>query len=73
MYYHEYRQGRVHPIVGSTDSHSSTASNRNWDLCSTIVFAKSNARRDILDAVQEKYSVAVDTISKEYRLVGEYR
>ena len=73
MYYNEYRQGRVHPIVGSTDSHSSTASNRNWDICSTIVFAKSNARRDILDAVQEKYSVAVDTISKEYRLVGEYR
>ncbi len=73
MYYNEYRYGRIHPIVGSTDSHSSTASNRNWDLCSTIVFAKSNARRDILDAVQEKYSVAVDTISKEYRLVGEYR
>lgn len=73
MYYDEYRQGRVHAIVGSTDSHSSTASNRNWDLCSTIVFAKSNARRDILDGVQEKYSVAVDTLSKEYRLVGEYR
>ena len=26
-----------------------------------------------IDAVKEKYSVAVDTISKEYRLVGEYR
>lgn len=73
MYYNEYQHGRVHPIVGSTDSHSSIASNRNWDICSTIVFAKSNARRDILDAVQEKYSVAVDTLSKEYRLVGEYR
>lgn len=73
MYYEEYRQGRVHAIVGSTDSHSSTESNRNWDICSTIVFAKSNTRGDILDAVKEKYSVAVDTISKEYRLVGEYR
>lgn len=73
MYYNEYQQGRIHPIVGSTDSHSSMASNRNWDICSTIVFAKSNTRRDILDAVKEKYSVAVDTISKEYRLVGEYR
>ena len=73
MYYEEYRQGRVHAIVGSTDSHSSMASNRNWDVCSTILFSRSNTRRDILDAVKEKYSVAVDTISKEYRLVGEYR
>ena len=73
LYYEEYLRGRVHPIVGSTDSHGSTASNRNWDICSTIVFAKSNTRRDILDAVKEKYSVAVDTISKEYRLVGPYR
>lgn len=73
MYYEEYKQGRVHPIVGSTDSHKSVASNRNWDLCSTIVFAKSNAREDILSAVKDKYSIAVDTISKEYRLVGEYR
>ncbi len=73
MYYEEYKHGRVHPIVGSTDSHSSIARNRNYDICSTIVFAKSNARVDILNAVREKYSVAVDTISKEYRLVGEYR
>ena len=73
MYYEEYKQGRVHSIVGSTDSHGSTSSNRNWDICSTIVFAKSNDRKDILDSVKEKYSVAVDTISKEYRLVGEYR
>ena len=73
LYYDEYLHGRVHPIVGSTDSHGSTSSNRNWDICSTIVFAKANTRKDILDAVKEKYSVAVDTISKEYRLVGEYR
>lgn len=73
LYYDEYLRGRVHSIVGSTDSHGSTSGNRNWDICSTIVFAKANARKDILDAVKEKYSVAVDTISKEYRLVGEYR
>ena len=73
LYYDEYQRGRVHPIVGSTDSHGSTASNRNWDICSTIVFAYANERKDILNAVKEKYSVAVDTISKEYRLVGEYR
>lgn len=73
LYYEEYKHGRVHPIVGSTDSHNSVSSNRNYDLCSTIVFAKSNTREDILNGVREKYSVAVDTLSKEYRLVGEYR
>ena len=73
LYYEEYKHGRAHAIVGSTDSHGSTSSNRNWDICSTIVFAKSNQRKDILTAVKDKYSVAVDTISKEYRLVGEYR
>ncbi len=73
LYYEEYKHGRVHPIVGSTDSHSSVSSNRNYDICSTIIFAKSDKREDILDAVREKYSLAVDTISKEYRLVGEYR
>lgn len=73
LYYEEYKHGRVHPIVGATDSHSSVSSNRNYDLCSTIVFAKSDKREDILEAVREKYSLAVDTLSKEYRLVGEYR
>ena len=73
LYYEEYKYGRVHPIVGSTDSHNSLSSNRNYDLCSTIVFAKSDAREDILNGIREKYSVAVDTLSKEYRLVGEYR
>lgn len=73
MYYDEYRYGRVHPIVGSTDSHGSTPANRNYDICSTIVFAKANERVEILNAVKERFSVAVDTISKEYRLVGEYR
>ena len=73
LYYDEYRYGRVHPIVGSTDSHGSTPKNRNWDICSTVVFAKSNKREDILNAVKQKLSVAVDTISKEYRLVGEFR
>ena len=37
------------------------------------MFAKSNKREDILNAVKQKLSVAVDTISKEYRLVGEFR
>lgn len=73
LYYDEYRQGRIHAIVGSTDSHCSTAQNRNWDICSTIVFAEKNDRKSIVQAVKDKFSLAVDTISKEYRLVGEYR
>ena len=73
LYYDEYRKGRVHPVVGSTDSHGSTEHNRNAAICSTIVFAEANERTAILDAIREKYSVAVDTISAEYRLVGEFR
>ena len=73
LYYDEYRQGRIHAIVGSTDSHSSTPQNRNWDICSTIVFAEKNERKSLIEAIKNKYSLAVDTISKEYRLVGEYR
>lgn len=73
LYYEEYRENRIHPIVGSTDTHGSTEHNRNSDICSTIVFAHENERTDILASIRDKYSVAVDTISKEYRLVGEFR
>lgn len=73
LYYDEYRNGRIHPIVGSTDTHGSTKNNRNSDICSTIVFAKENSRKEIINAVKDYYSVAVDTISKEYRLVGGFR
>lgn len=73
LYYDEYRRGRVHPIVGSTDSHNPTENNRNYDICSTIVFAHENERVDLLQSIKDGYSVAVDTISKEYRLVGEFR
>ncbi len=73
LYYEEYKEGRVHPIVGSTDSHNSEPSNRNYDVCSTIVFAHANEREDILQSIRDMYSLAVDTISKEFRLVGGFR
>ncbi len=73
IYYDEYRRGNVLPIVGSTDSHNSTENSPKSAICSTIVFAHRNERRDILQSIRDKYSVAVDTISAEYRLVGEYR
>ena len=73
LYYEEWKHGRVHPIVGSTDSHGSTEHNRNAAICSTIVFSPKNERKALITSIKEKYSVAVDTISAEFRLVGEER
>ena len=74
LYYEMKQEGFDPPIVGSTDSHSSIAEhNRNALLCSTIVFAPENTDRALIDSIKQKYSVAVDTISKEYRLVGDFR
>ena len=73
FYYEMKAKGIDHPVVGSTDSHGSTEHNRNALICSTIVFAKENTREGLIEAIKEKYSIAVDTISKEYRLVGDFR
>ena len=74
LYYEMREKGIDHPVVGSTDSHNSSAeNNRNSLICSTIVFAKENTREGLVSAIKDKYSVAVDTISKEYRLVGDFR
>ena len=73
LYYEMKAKGIDRPIVGSTDSHGSTENNRNAMICSTIVFAEENERTALIDAVKNKYSVAVDTISAEYRLVGDFR
>ena len=73
--YYEMRAKGIDPAaIGATDSHSSHAEhNRNALICSTIVFAKENTREGLVDAIKDKYSVAVDTISPEYRLVGDFR
>lgn len=74
LYYEMKEKGIDHPIVGSTDSHNSIAEhNRNALLCTTIVFAPENTDRALINAIKQKYSVAVDTISREYRLVGDFR
>ena len=73
FYYDMKAKGVDHPVVGSTDSHGSTEHNRNALICSTIVFAKKNERTSLIEAIKNKYSVAVDTISQEYRLVGDFR
>jgi len=72
-YYEDRAKGRRYPIVGSTDSHSSHESNRNSMICSTIIFARECERRELIDSVKKFHSVAVDTISEEFRLVGESR
>ncbi len=73
FYYEEKAKGFDPPVVGSTDSHGSTENNRNALICSTIVFATENTTAALIDAIKAKYSVAVDTISAEYRLVGDFR
>ena len=73
-YYEDRAKGVKYAIVGSTDSHDSLAEhNRNALIASTFVFAKANESTALIEAIKDQYSVAVDTISKEYRLVGELR
>ena len=73
FYYEHKAKGMDYPVVGSTDSHDSTDRNRNSRICSTIVFSKENKTEEIKAAVKRGYSVAVDTISPEYRIVGDFR
>lgn len=72
-YYEDMAKGHRYPIVGSTDTHNSYEQNRNAFICSTIVFSPANERTALIKSVKDYYSVAVDTISKEFRLVGESR
>lgn len=71
-YYEDRAKGRRYPIVGSTDSHS-CIHNRNGYIASTIVFSPENTREGIISSIKDFYSVAVDSISTELRLVGEIR
>ena len=72
-YYEDSARGYKYPIVGSTDSHGCTPENENAYICSTIVFSPENERKALIDSIKNFRSVAVDTISKEFRLVGEIR
>lgn len=72
-YYETMAKGVRLPIVGSTDSHSSYESNDGAFICETIVFSPENERKALIQSIKDYYSAAVDTISKEYRIVGESR
>ncbi len=71
-YYDDRAKGRRYPVVGSTDSHG-CVHNDGALIASTIVFAPENTREGIVNSIKDFYSVAVDSISKELRLVGETR
>ncbi len=71
-YYDDRLKGRRYAIVGSTDSHS-CVNNKDALIASTIVFSKENTREELISAIKDLYSVAVDSISAELRLVGETR
>ncbi|MBQ8209097.1 MAG: hypothetical protein IJZ35_00740 [Clostridia bacterium] len=71
-YYEDRIKGRHYPIVGSTDSHSCVHNDCGF-VASTIVFAPENTREGLISSIKDFYSVAVDSISKELRLVGELR
>lgn len=72
-YYEQVAKGNRFPIVGSTDTHSSSPHNKNGFICSTMVFAEKNEKNSIIKAIKDYYSIAVDTISPQFRLVGESR
>jgi len=72
--YHEDRErGHHYPIVGCTDSHGSDERNEKGLIASTMVFSTANEREAIIDAIKAFRSVAIDTISKEFRLIGSTR
>jgi len=71
-YYEMRAKGYDFPIVGSTDSHSSV-NNENAYLASTMVFSPVNEKDALIASIKDKYSVAIDGISKEFRLVGDLR
>lgn len=73
MYYETMAKGVRLPIVGSTDSHSSYESNDGAFICETIVFSPENEKNALIKSIKDFYSAAVDTISTEYRIVGESR
>ncbi len=72
-YYELRAKGYDFPIVGTTDSHNSLETSDGAYVASTMVFSPANTTEDIIDSVKAKYTVAIDGISKEFRLVGDFR
>lgn len=71
-YVKELAGGHGMPVVGSSDSHG-VYNNVNGADAATIVFAKANERTELISSIRDGWSVAVDLISSEKRLVGDLR
>ena len=72
-YYEDKANGYRYPIVGSTDSHCCYYYNQKSQVCSTIVFSPENERKALINSIKDFYSTAVDTISDDFRVVGDMR
>lgn len=72
-YYTDKAAGNVYPIVGSTDSHGCFPINQGSLIASTLVFSPVAERTALIKSIKDLYSVAVDTISEEFRIVGDMR
>jgi len=74
QYYEDMARGRRYPIVGASDTHNAfDRDNRNALVASTLVFSPANEKNALIRSIEDFYSVAVDTIDKTPRFVGELR
>lgn len=73
-FYNQLRaEGCQIPVVGNSDTHG-TIDHIYFDYTKTMVFAKSNSRDDIIEAVRGQYSVAMDEYrGQEPRYHSSYR
>ena len=60
LWQEQLMKGNRLPVVGSTDSHNHDFSKGGFARRFTIVFAKSNTTKDILEAIKSGYSVAAE-------------
>lgn len=69
----QLRLGKHIPIVGSSDSHGVLEGNL-FDAMKTVVLAPSNAKEDLITAIKDLKSVAIEHYRGEhYKVHGSYR
>ena len=72
--YHDWRtKGVTVPVVGNTDTHGSTAYNADWHSARSMVLAHENTRDEIVGAVKDFYSVAIQDIKEHVEVLGSLR
>lgn len=72
LYERQMMRGYKLPVVGSSDSHNLYNDMNSADAC-TIVFAPENTADGLIVSVREGWSVAVDLLVPDKRLVGDLR